>query len=60
MNTRTAKYLTPRLLGDAASTQTHTYTETQADTAPFESSPNHFAADFSVRSVLSLLLNEII
>lgn len=56
MNTRTAKFLTPRLLVDAANTQSHTYTKTQTDTVPFESPSNHFTAESYVRNVLFLLL----
>lgn len=47
MNTRTAKYLTPRLLVDAAKPQTHTYTKTQTDTAPFESPSKSFYSRIS-------------
>lgn len=55
-NSRTAKYLGPRLSVDAANTQTHTYTKTQTDTLPFESPTSQFAAEFHGRNVLFLLL----
>lgn len=48
MKTRTAKYLTPRLLVDAANPQTHTYTKTQTQ-FHLNHPQNHLTAGFHVR-----------